>query len=658
MGDSPRDGEGRFLWLLKESDGPPWRRFDLPGQPVDRGENNRIWQRIVLPEGSRKNPVLYLESVDTSFQAFLDREPIYRFGDPQAGEKAEFPGWRWHIISLPPDYAGRTFTVRVFSDYPDIGVYGDIMLGSQSSILLSILDRDFAQMLTGLIIVIIGLCSAVIFLYDRKTLLYIYFALFFLTVGLIYIQDTRLKQLLLDRPRFWFYLAMVARLFLPLFLLRLFEDLFGSGWKKIIRRLWQFHILYCIGGLLLEQIGLLPKFIIATHTDKLLLFYLLITVLFSTYFALKGSIDARIYSPGFCAGLGLGIHDVIAGPFAIRLGHWGMLIIIGSQVVILIRHFIEMNRKIVRYTKRLKKSTEEIEQKNIALSRINQATGRFVPYEFLRFLNKESIVDVKLGDHIQTDMTIMFSDICSYTTLSETMSPQDNFKFLNAYLKRMGPIIRKNNGFVNQYYGDGIMALFSARPDDALQASIQMHQEVAYYNCYRESEGRMPITIGVGLHLGKLMLGIIGDELRMDSGVVSDNVNIAARTEGLTRMYGASILVSSDLFSRLADPAQYSFRFLDVVRVKGKSEAISIIEILDGEYPTSRDLKCRTRSDFERALSIYRAGDFREAGVLFADVLETHEEDRAAAIYLERCRYYEKYGVPPGWEGVEVIDFK
>jgi len=150
-------------------------------------------------------------------------------------------------------------------------------------------------------------------------------------------------------------------------------------------------------------------------------------------------------------------------------------------------------------------SLNQIESSKSELEKIAAASARFVPREFLKFLKRESIVDARLGDSVQAEMTIMFADIRSFTSLSESMSPRDNFDFINSYLSRVGPVIRQYNGFIDKYIGDGIMALFPNCAEDAVQAAIEMQQQVKIYNKHRQNSGYQPISIGIGLHTGTLM---------------------------------------------------------------------------------------------------------------------------------------------------------
>ncbi len=307
---------------------------------------------------------------------------------------------------------------------------------------------------------------------------------------------------------------------------------------------------------------------------------------------------------------------------------------------------------------RRKKAEEALKKANTDLQKINHAYGRFVPHEFLRTLGRESIVEVGLGDQIQGEMTILFSDIRSYSTLSESMSPKQTFNFLNAYLSRVGPIIKENNGFVNHFYGDGIMAVYQSEGEDAVIASIEMQKEVAEYNAHRKNKGRKPIKIGIGIHTGLLMLGIIGDQQRMDTAAVADSVNIAARMEGLTKFYGASIVVSQHTLSTIEKPEHYNHRFLGKVQVKGREGAMSVFEIFDGDSDKMIELKMKTKVDFEEGLESYFAKEFEVSAPLFKQVLNNNPEDKAAKLYLEHSAEFMVRGVPDAWQGVEVMESK
>lgn len=295
---------------------------------------------------------------------------------------------------------------------------------------------------------------------------------------------------------------------------------------------------------------------------------------------------------------------------------------------------------------------------HLNLLKINSSFSRFVPREFLHSLQKEDILEVKLGDQIEGNITVMFSDIRSYTSLSETMTVDENFRFLNSYFGRIGPVIQKNHGFVNQFLGDGIMALFQHTPENALNAAIEMQKEVDAYNIHRIKKNRSPISIGTGLHYGSLMLGIIGDDKRMDAGVVSNAVNTASRVEGLTKYYGASIILSEDTIKQIANPDKYHHRYLGKVMVKGKNETFSVYECFGGDSQSAIELKEKTKNDFEKGLDAYYNRQFTEAAVFFKQIIELNKNDLAAQMYLRQSANYMVQGVPEDWIGVQKISGK
>ena len=280
-------------------------------------------------------------------------------------------------------------------------------------------------------------------------------------------------------------------------------------------------------------------------------------------------------------------------------------------------------------------------ERQLALSlentRLYEASKCFVPAEFLSFLEKESIVDVKLGDQVERDMTVLFSDIRDFTTISEQMTPAENFAFINEYLGYMEPQIQKYDGFIDKYIGDAIMALFPNSADDAVKGAIAMLEQLKQYNQIRKQRNQNPIRIGIGLHTGTLILGTVGGLGRMDGTVIGDSVNLSSRVEGLTKTYGVSLLITERTWNRLNNYSEYDFRFIDKVKAKGKNKAVSLFEIFSADPPELREAKIATKEKFERAVLLYHGESFQEAARLFQECVDYHDGDRAARCYLERC---------------------
>ena len=312
----------------------------------------------------------------------------------------------------------------------------------------------------------------------------------------------------------------------------------------------------------------------------------------------------------------------------------------------------EKNEELRAYSEGLE---AKVKERTAELASLNNVYERFVPREFIDLLQKNSILEINLGDQVSRKMTVMFADIRGWTTLLEKMTPEEAFSFINAYLRRVNPVIKGCNGFIDQYYGDGVMALFPGTPDDAVRAAVRMQEAVAGYNREREKAGFGPIGIGIGLHRADLMLRVIGSEDRMQGAVVADAVNLAARIEGLNKMYGSYVSLSDETLSEMKESDRYRHRFMDKVRVKGREDAVTVYEVFEGDPAGLAELKEQTKPAFESGIQLYYGKKFSEASVHFNQVLEENPEDLAARIYLKRCANYMVNGVPPDWTGVETL---
>lgn len=305
------------------------------------------------------------------------------------------------------------------------------------------------------------------------------------------------------------------------------------------------------------------------------------------------------------------------------------------------------------------KMAVDLKMSRDALENINRASRRFVPLEFLQLLKKENIVDVQLGNHHEMSMTVLFSDIRSFTTLSESMTPKENFLFLNSYLEIMGPVIREYGGFIDKYIGDAIMALFPKGAGDAVAGAIGMLRQLAVYNAGRKKAGYVGIDIGIGLNTGNLMLGTIGEDFRMEGTVISDAVNLAARIEGMTKRYGAPIVISDQTFALLPQPCPYPIRMLDRVVVVGKSEPVTLYEVLEGDASCEMlKRKRETRSAFEEAVALYGQQAFAASLAIMETIYAQNPKDKAANMYIHRCKRLLKEGVDGHWTGVATLGSK
>jgi adenylate cyclase len=266
---------------------------------------------------------------------------------------------------------------------------------------------------------------------------------------------------------------------------------------------------------------------------------------------------------------------------------------------------------------------------------------------------------LRLGGE-RRELTILFSDIRGFTTLSETLEPEILVGLLHDFLNPMSEIIVTHGGTIDKYIGDAIMALFGApldRPDHpvlACRAALEMIATLQVLNRKWQAQGRPPLKIGVGINTGPVAVGNMGSERLFDYTAIGDNVNLASRLEGLNKYYGTSILISQSTAALLG--GAFILREVDRVRVKGKARAIGFFEVLgEGEAPPEL---ARFLESYHRGLSLYRQRNWPESLAAFTGALELHPEEGDARRYLEQAQKYIESPPGPDWEAVTVMDAK
>ncbi len=299
------------------------------------------------------------------------------------------------------------------------------------------------------------------------------------------------------------------------------------------------------------------------------------------------------------------------------------------------------------------KNIRESKEREEAMRLMYEVTEKFVPHEFIGALGHKVLTDVKLGDNVEKIVTVLFSDIRDYTTLSEQMTPEENFQFICSFNERMGPAIRKHKGFINQYIGDAIMAIFPFNAADALSAAIEMQREVAELNKLRKINNETSIQIGVGMHTGPLIMGITGDENRMDATTISDTVNTASRLESLSNYYKTSIILSGSCMEQITQKEKYLLRYLGLVQLKGKHQSIKIYECFSGNTQENIFNKQKTLSVFNEGMDNYLNRSFGNAVKAFLSVKEADPDDLTAEFFLANAKQFLQKGVPESWGGVQ-----
>ena len=262
----------------------------------------------------------------------------------------------------------------------------------------------------------------------------------------------------------------------------------------------------------------------------------------------------------------------------------------------------------------------------------------------------------------ESEASILFSDVRSFTTLTESLGAQGTVGLLNEYFTLMVDCLQKEGGMLDKFIGDAIMAVFGLPlpreddPDRAVRAGIGMLVELEAFNQARKSRGMMAIDMGLGINTDTIVSGNIGSPKRMNYTVIGDGVNLAARLETACKQYGAKMLISDATVKKLK--GTYRMREADRVVVKGKTEPVVIFEVLDYHTDASFPNPMEVINHFKDGLGKYRKQDWDRAKAAFGEALKAHPGDKLSKIYIERCDYFQKNPPEKEWDGVWVMKEK
>lgn len=301
-------------------------------------------------------------------------------------------------------------------------------------------------------------------------------------------------------------------------------------------------------------------------------------------------------------------------------------------------------------------NTRLLDRLRTALERqvdLTSAHARFVPQPFLDMLKRPSIAEVRLGDHLRGQASILFSDIRGFTPLIERLRPEEAITFINEFLSLMEPAVQANGGFIDNYIGDAVMAVFDRGPAAAIDAAIAMSHALADWTDRELATDRTAVRIGIGIATGQLIFGTIGAVNRLKCGVIGDTVNLASRVEGLTKQYGTGLLVTEETLAEVADPGRYQTREIDLVTVIGRRTPVRLFEIFDADPAPLRAQKAATVQGLLKGHSLYRNGRIAEARQAFEAARAHYPDDIVLSRLVQRCHREESQGHGPEWTGVE-----
>lgn len=622
--------------------------LDVPGKWNDCCEVNPKYgtyrvKIMNLPDHSR-NYSIKMRNVNSAYKIWINNNFLGSHGNVADQKDKEIPSAGYQIHNFITEQNSLEIVIHV-SNYTNIagGMLQSPILGYTPAVY----SRTEYSIIVSVFLVACFLLISFIYIINYRILKtdkhYLYFGLFSAMIALrVLFKGEKMFYHYFPSLPWWFSIRVeyisfyAAAMTLAFYIYTLYYKDFSDNLMYFIKM---------ISWLILTQLVFLPFSIyISMHN-----FYTIVSIFLAAYIIyvlLIAMKNKRLYSGIVLSGYiilfcGFFIDRVFWNYFGMQYSNFSAIGVFSLLISQTLMGSLQQNRNMM-ISKKL----------SLDLSKMNLALQRFVPHEFIDYLNKNDISEVKLGDQVQKKMSVLFADIRKFTELSETISPQENFNFLNSYLKRVGPEITRNNGFIDKYIGDEIMALFPGSCDDAVVAGINIQKEVLLYNKHRAKMNYPSIKVGIGIHFGELMLGTIGEENRMESTVISDAVNLTSRLEGLNKVFGSSILISDDVFFNLQNPNDYNIRFLGRVQVKGKQKSVAIYEILDGLDSELIEIRNSTKGDFEQGIVHYFQKDFKKAVSFFSRVISIDPLDSAAKFYFSECNLCKMKKIPDDWEGV------
>lgn len=403
--------------------------------------------------------------------------------------------------------------------------------------------------------------------------------------------------------------------------------------------------------LLCTSIAILPVVVLGSHylaAAALSIQYLVsvLVVITAASFTLKRGFKAARYYLLAWLGVLLAVLVWVLNSFSVITSSWigAYSFQVGTAIQVILFSFALADR--INLMRKERESALKMQlahsQKLISMTDMFE---KFVPKQFLSRIARRGIENIELGKAENDTISVIFADIRGFTPLSEAMNPQQLLNFLNSYFKRMDRVIHEHEGFIDKFLGDGVMAIFEAINDskgarNAVTAAIDMHKELITYNEHRARSGYAPIDIGIGINTGDVVIGTVGSHARMDSTVLGDNVNIAARLQELTKTFGVKIIISEQTQISLNGDTRIFLRELGDVNVRGRKESVRLYEVINADPEQQQQEKLSALPTHRIALECYRRGEWAWAKMLWEDCHTRYPQDPVYRYMIEQCDLY------------------
>lgn len=587
---------------------------------------------VILPkELHHREIALKIPTIQTAYRLYLDSTLITQVGVADTTAKGSVPQYKPQVISLGKRDKNFTllFHISNFSDHRG-GPWEPILIGSFDTALqkreftLSY-DIFFASIL--FILAVYHIMSLFMLNRSGNRGLFLRFALFAAIISLRTLERGE-KAIIL----FWEDIPFSVLMFIDYF--TFFAGV--SAYHNYLHHTYRKWSSEPINTIIISVSALFLLFSLVTplsvHSQSIVYYQLFILFIFIYHFYISfvAMKENRLRGGWLLFNtivfVGAVTHDILADHSLANTLHFtpiGVVVIATTQAFLILEEHAGLYVKNVEY--------------NQSLKNINRVLSKFVPMQFFTEI-KKSALEIKLGDNSRRHMAVLFCDIRNFTTISERMSAEQNYSFVNEYIALVSPHITENGGYIDKFLGDGIMALFMDSPQGAVNAAQAIAQTVRSSKLAEKYHTGFPLRVGIGIHYGEVILGIVGTESRLEDTVIGNVVNTTFKMDEQCKEFGITTMISEELLS-VTDVNPLWLRNLGNIAVKGKRDRLKVYELFDSyDFAKRPELQDEVRPTYEKAVTHYEQCEFREALTLFQEVLILVPSDTVTSFFLGKCR--------------------
>lgn len=637
------DGEWELYWEQLLVSEPPldlssiptnvpsiWNRHVFENKPLPGFGYATYKLKLMLPKGTEYYAI-FVQEFACAYRLYVDGKLILSNGRVSSSSENYSPQFKSDIGYFQTSKSYIEILVEVANySHPKGGFWESISLGSVKAIHNYKESRiGFDLFLTGSLLMM-GIYHFGLYSLRRKDKSSLYLGIFcFLMILRILTTGNRMLFSTFDFMSWEFGMKLEYLTFYlgtPVFA-RFIYSLYPQEFREVVMKIIFYASVPFILLVLLTRTRIFALSAIPFQILTLCsLFYTIYALISAILNSRQGSLVASI---GFIILFLTAINDILYNNGAIntaQLAPFGLFGFIFSQAFILSLKFSRDLFNIENLTENLAKTT--------------QSYSRFIPKEFLDYLEENQTTDDLKP---KKDITILFCDIRGVNVSDDQINSEMNIHYIDEFIRHINPIIRHHKGFIDRYVGDAIMAIFPIVADHAIQASLEIVKYLEDYNKKQKQKNAPPLKLGIGIHTDNLSFSTTDDQEKNQGTFLTDAIDLAARIEGFTRIYGSSILVSEQTIVNLANAENYYFRFLGGVEVKGRVEPSPIFEIYNLDSPEVIEKKNITKMEFERAVVEYYKGNRELAFQSFQKIFQINKYDLATYYFLQKCRISQSF---------------